>query len=100
MAFGNCVVTHNTPENLETIADAGFAYDGKTGADSLREVLRDLVSTPAVVEAYGALAQQRAQRCYTWEAVTDAYERLFYQLCQVQLPERLQGRREFYGRVH
>ncbi|KHD08602.1 hypothetical protein PN36_02695 [Candidatus Thiomargarita nelsonii] len=43
MAFGNCVITHNTPENLETIGDAGFSYDGKVGADSLQQLLEKLL---------------------------------------------------------
>lgn len=90
MAFGNCVVTYNTPENLETIGEAGFAYDGKVGANALRKVLQKLLLDPPLVQKYGELAQQRAQNCYTWEAVTDAYERLFYQLCNEPLPERLQ----------
>jgi glycosyltransferase involved in cell wall biosynthesis len=89
MAFGNCVVAHNTPENLETIGDAGFAYDGKVGADSLRQVLQRLLSEPELVGEYRQRACQRAQTHYTWEAVTDAYERLFYQLCGKPLPERL-----------
>ncbi len=80
MAFGNCVVTHNTPENLETIGEAGFAYDGQMGADSLRHVLRRLLSEPELVSEYRRRARQRAQTHYTWEAVADAYERLFYQL--------------------
>jgi glycosyltransferase involved in cell wall biosynthesis len=89
MAFGNCVVAHNTPENLETIGDAGFAYDGKVGTDSLRQVLQRLLSEPELVGEYRQRACQRAQTHYTWEAVTDAYERLFYQLCGKPLPERL-----------
>ena len=89
MAFGNCVVAHNTLENLETIGDAGFAYDGKVGAGSLRLVLQRLLSEPELVAEYRQRACQRAQTHYTWEAVTDAYERLFYQLCGKPLPERL-----------
>lgn len=89
MAFGNCVVVHDTPENLETVGDAGFAYDGKVGADSLRQVLRRLLSQPGLVEEYRQRARRRAQTCYTWDAVTDAYERLFYRLCDKPLPERL-----------
>ena len=89
MAFGNCVVVHNTPENLETVGDAGFAYNGKVGADSLRQVLQRLLSEPGLVSEYRQRARQRAQTRYTWEAVTDAYERLFYQLCGKTLPERL-----------
>jgi glycosyltransferase involved in cell wall biosynthesis len=89
MAFGNCVVVYNTPENLETIGEAGLAYDGRTGADSLHEILRDLLTQPDKVQTYKQLAQQRAQTHYSWEAVTDAYERLFYQVCKRPLPSRL-----------
>jgi glycosyltransferase involved in cell wall biosynthesis len=91
MAFGNCVVVHNTPENLETIGDAGFAYDGAIGADSLREVLHNLLNNPTLVEKYRHLAQWHAQTHYSWEAVADAYERLFYQLLERPLPDRLRS---------
>ena len=90
MAFGNCIITHNTPENLETIADAGFAYDGRIGAANLQEVLQKLLTEPHIVAEYADRAQSRARACYSWETVTDAYERLFYQLCQRPLPARLQ----------
>ncbi|MCA9960204.1 MAG: DUF1972 domain-containing protein [Anaerolineales bacterium] len=90
MAFGNCVITHNTPENLETIGDAGFAYNGQVGAANLREVLHRLLADPALVDTYRVRAQIRAQTVYTWEAVTDAYEHLFYGVKQMPLPARLQ----------
>jgi len=89
MAFGNCVVVHNTLENLETIGDTGFAYDGKIGAGSLRRVLQHLLAEPGLVKEYRERARQHARTHYTWDAVTDAYERLFYQLCERPLPERL-----------
>jgi len=77
MAFGNCVVVHNTPENLETIGNAGFAYDGRIGVESLRRVLQHPLSQPRLVDEYRERACQRAQTHYMWEAVTDAYERWF-----------------------
>jgi glycosyltransferase involved in cell wall biosynthesis len=77
MAFGNCVVTHNTPENLETLGDAGLWYDGRAGAASLTPVLQTLVSAPPLVEAYRARAAARAAAAYSWESVADAYEALF-----------------------
>lgn len=89
MAFGNCVIAHNTPENLETIGQAGLAYDGKNGAASLRDLLRQLLTRPELVTEYRQRARRRAQSCYTWHAVTDAYERLFFQLCNHPLPQRL-----------
>ncbi|CAN5461181.1 glycosyltransferase [soil metagenome] len=90
MAFGNCVITHNTPENLETIGDAGFAYDGKLGANDLQEILARLLADPNLVAQYAQRARQRAETVYTWESVTDAYERMFYQLLAQPLPDRLQ----------
>ena len=91
MAHGSCIITHNTPENLETIGDAGFAYNGKQGADDLRTVLATLLADPNQVAAYAQKAQQRAQTVYTWESVTDAYEQIFYQLLNYPLPAHLAG---------
>jgi glycosyltransferase involved in cell wall biosynthesis len=76
MAFGSCVVTHNTPENLETIGDAGLWYDGKAGAESLAPVLQTLLAAPPLVAAYRQRAAERARAVFSWEAITDAYEAL------------------------
>lgn len=89
MAFGNCTIVHDTPENLETIGEAGFSYDGRLGAESLQCVLEELLAQPARVEEYARRALERARTTYSWETVTDAYERLFCQLCGQALPERL-----------
>jgi len=89
MAFGNCVVTHDTPENLETIGDTGLAYAGQEGAESLRAVLRRLVDAPHTVQGYREKAEARARRHYSWEAVTDDYERLFYRTLKRPCPGRL-----------
>ena len=82
MAFGNCVVVNNTQENLETIGDAGFSYDGSAGATSLRGQLRTLLENPDLVAAYRKHAQERVQTHYSWDNVTDRYEQLFLELCQ------------------
>ena len=91
MAFGNCVITYNTPENLETIGEAGFGYDGNIGADALRQLLQYLLQNPDVVQEYAHKATHRAHMVYSWESVTDEYERLFYQLRGQPLPQRLQS---------
>lgn len=92
MAHGSCVVTHNTPENLETIGDAGLAYDGKRGAADLGIVLEGLLKDPILVKNYAVKAQQRANTVYTWETITDAYERLFYTVSGKPLPKRLENK--------
>jgi len=96
MAFENCVITHDTPENLETIGDAGFGYDGKEGAESLRDILSQLLANPERIEEYRQKALERARIYYSWENVTDAYERLFYQLLKQPLPDRLNDSSELY----
>lgn len=80
MAFGNCVVAHNTAENLEAMGDAGFAYDGVVGGDGLRDVLRALLADPDKVAEYRVRARRRAETAYSWETVTDAYESLCHQV--------------------
>jgi glycosyltransferase involved in cell wall biosynthesis len=90
MGLGNCVVVHDTPENLETIGDAGFRYDGARGGKELQLVLERLLLEPRVVEEYRERARHHAQLHYTWRIVTDAYERLFYRLCDRPIPERLE----------
>jgi glycosyltransferase involved in cell wall biosynthesis len=81
MAFERCVVVHDTPENLETIAAAGRSYAGSGGAPALAAVLQELLDQPGVVAGLARAAGERAREHYTWQAVTDAYERLFRQLC-------------------
>jgi len=80
MALGRCVVVNDTPENLETIADAGFSYEGSVGAPSLRTVLERLLKDEAIVQEFGGRARARVREHYSWESVTDAYEQLFHEL--------------------
>jgi len=89
MAFGNCVVVHDTAENLETVGDAGLSYQGRSGGESLRTVLSRLLAESDLVAYYRVRAQQRAHSHFSWDAVTDEYERLFCRVRGLQLPERL-----------
>ena len=82
MALGNCVIVNDTMENLETIADASFSYEGERGADALRDRLAELFDRPDLVEEYGRRAKERVEEHYSWQRVTDDYERLFYQLLE------------------
>ena len=85
--MGQQMPTQNTPENMETIGDAGFAYNGAIGSESLREILEELLFQPELVQEYRERARTRAQLHYSWESVTDSYERLFNQLCGTPLVE-------------
>ncbi len=76
MAAGNCVLVNDYRPNLETIGDAGVSYPGREGATGLRRVLAELLDDPARIERYRELATARARAVYSWDAVTEAYERL------------------------
>jgi glycosyltransferase involved in cell wall biosynthesis len=76
MAFGNCVVVNDTPENLETIGEAGLSYSGARGGPALAEVLEGLLAQPALVAEYRCRSQAHARARYSWEQVTDQYEAL------------------------
>jgi len=77
MAAGRCVVVNDTPENLETIGDAGFSYPGEMGDAGLRAVLERLLKDPALVAEQGARGRERVRARYSWDGVTDDYEALF-----------------------
>ena len=86
MGFGNCVVTHDTPENLETVGPVGFSYDGKIGAESLRNSLQQLIDQPHVVKEARALSLAYVRRHYSWEVITDQYLTLFYRVLRRKSP--------------
>lgn len=95
MGFGNCVLVNDTPSNLEVIADAGFSYHGKDGADDLRQQLQSLLDTPDLVEQYRGKAHQRASQHYCWDDVVRrhvlVYRRLLGGAEQLETAEFVPG---------
>jgi glycosyltransferase involved in cell wall biosynthesis len=77
MGYGNCVLTLNTPENLEAVAEAGIPY---TDADDLAAQLQRVLRDGSLVNAYRQRAQRRVREHYDWERVVDKYEHLFMKL--------------------
>ncbi len=76
MGRGALVLYLNTPENREVAADAGIPYE-----DDLVQKLQWAVELSDEDRAqWGAKAMNRVERLYSWNAVTDAYERLFRKL--------------------
>ncbi len=77
MGYGNCVLTLNTPENLEAVGEAGIPYGN---ADELAAELQRVLRDGALVNAYRQRAQRRVREHYDWEHVVDKYENLFMQM--------------------
>jgi len=80
MGFGNCVLVRNSLSNCEVIGDAGYVFDRDDPVASLREQLSMLLSKPDIVKEYRNRSQQRVREAYSWEVVTDKYQKLFENL--------------------
>ncbi|MBW1975511.1 MAG: glycosyltransferase [Deltaproteobacteria bacterium] len=63
------------PYNVEVVGDAGIPFS-KHG-DDLTKKLQDLIDNPAKRKAFQKRAVERIKKYYSWEDVTDKYERLF-----------------------
>jgi glycosyltransferase involved in cell wall biosynthesis len=88
MAAGNCVLVNDHRPNAETVGDAGIYFSGAIGVDDLTRQLERLLAGPEVVEEYRGRALERAKE-YSWEAVTDKYERLLMAACAARGHGRL-----------
>jgi glycosyltransferase involved in cell wall biosynthesis len=75
MASGGAVLAHDTPENREVGADA-VGYFSLRPQETLSGTLREWLDRPDIREAYRLQARARAAERYSWERVTDAYERV------------------------
>jgi glycosyltransferase involved in cell wall biosynthesis len=75
LAAGNCVLVNDHAPNVETVGDAGLTFSGSEGVPSLTAMLERILDEPELVERYRGRARERARR-YSWDAVTDEYERL------------------------
>jgi len=85
MAAGNCVLVNDHRPNAETVGDAGIYFSGATGVADLTAQLERLLADPELVAEYRVRALERAQQ-YSWEAVTDQYERLLTAVCEARGP--------------
>jgi glycosyltransferase involved in cell wall biosynthesis len=75
LAAGNCVLVNDHAPNVETVGDAGLTFSGAEGVPALTAMLERILAEPELVEQYRGRARERAKR-YSWDAVTDEYERL------------------------
>lgn len=80
MAAGVPAIVNDTPESLETVGDDGQRYDGAQGGAGLRPVLERMLADPVLAAAEGRRGLERVRAQYSWKAVTDTYEQLFYEL--------------------
>lgn len=83
MGYGNCVLANDVPEHREVVGKAGVMFTTKDPND-LTNKIQFLVDNPQVVEKYRGLAVQRVRERYTWDKVTDDYEKLFLKMLRLR----------------
>jgi glycosyltransferase involved in cell wall biosynthesis len=76
MASNGTVLAHDTPENREVGGDT-VGYFRLRPTQMLSGTICEWLSEPLRREEFRARARNRAQQRYSWERVTDDYERLF-----------------------
>lgn len=76
MGFGNCIIANGTPENLETLADAGAFYE-KNNVAALSQCMRELLDNPLRAQEFRAQAWKRAKDIVSWDKIVRQYEELF-----------------------
>jgi glycosyltransferase involved in cell wall biosynthesis len=79
MGFGNCVLVNGTPENREVGGDAALYFDARRPG-ILTELLERLDRDADLVQDLRERGAARAASTYSWDHVTDEYERLFRRL--------------------
>jgi glycosyltransferase involved in cell wall biosynthesis len=77
MGAGSCVIAKDTPENHEVLDDCGLFF---RDAVALGRQMELTLSDRALVQQLRSKAVERAKSTYSWDAVTDAYEKLFERL--------------------
>ncbi len=81
MAAGNCVLVNDHPPNVETVGDAGVYFSRPGGRRGPRGAARAAAERPAGWSSGTARARSDAPASYSWEAITDEYERLLVEVC-------------------
>jgi glycosyltransferase involved in cell wall biosynthesis len=77
MGRGALTLYLDTPENAEVAEGAGIAFDRDNLSEALERVLQ---MTEEERQSWRALAVERVRTRYSWDAVTDQYERLLTRL--------------------
>jgi glycosyltransferase involved in cell wall biosynthesis len=81
MGRGALTLYLNTAENEEVAGGAGIPF---TASDLTERLAEALALSPGEQDRLRAAAVRRVRERYSWDAVTDAYEQLFRELCGQQ----------------
>jgi exopolysaccharide biosynthesis WecB/TagA/CpsF family protein len=86
MGRGAAIVANDVPEHREVLGDSGHYY-ARNDPQALAERLRWLVADADERTRIGAAAAARACATFSWDHVTDEYERLFSRMTGRESPQ-------------
>lgn len=75
MGYGNCILAFDSVFNREVLADGGLFFPEDT--HHLAEQMRQIEADPVLVEELRRKGPERIEKEYTWDNVSDQYDRLF-----------------------
>jgi glycosyltransferase involved in cell wall biosynthesis len=81
MGYGNCPVVNDTPENREVAGDSAYYFRAAEPA-TLTAVLDRVLANRDETQSRGLEAAERANRLFSWDAVTRRYVELFKSLVE------------------
>ena len=79
LAYGNCVVTSDTPESIETAADKACYFKAGDWKD-LHRVLEELIDQPAKIDEMRIATRSYVEQYYRWDDKVLKYEDLYSSL--------------------
>lgn len=79
MGYGNCVLANDVPEHREVLRQAGVYFNAKE-PDSLTQQMQMLLDHPETVEEHRRKSVERILEAYTWDRITESYEKLFMEM--------------------
>jgi glycosyltransferase involved in cell wall biosynthesis len=82
MGMGNGVLVGDTPENREVAGDTALFFS--LTSEDLAERIRLVLARPELLAELAEKARRRVRTHYSWDRVTDAYEKLLLSLPECQ----------------
>ncbi len=90
MAYGNCVLTSDIPENRDIVKDCGETF--RTGdVANLAEQMQYLLNSPEVVGRRGAAARAFIEANFTWDIIAKQTDAFYRELMSGQVTKRRLG---------
>ena len=87
MAYGNCVLTSDIPENVEVVSGHGFTFRS-ADVDHLGKTIGHLIQHQELVKSMREASRAYVEKNYTWDVVSSETERLFISLLNGEFSKR------------